>query len=408
MSIMKKIICKASGKKALALILTATLLSQTLIINGFTVGATSENDEDNYLIYSLSNEKPVVINHETALISGSVYSANQLEFTGNGSCMVDDTVNTALTVKDNITCGNISNDKLTIPDYTAMLSDSLLYDDCYSENVALDNMEYDISKGLFTEGSLILDQTTLKNNGYIKAVNNIKYNALSSNKSGYNVFMYSEKGDIYIQGANITLNGIFYAPNGKIEINAKNLTVNGMIIANSVELNGTEVSINKLTDEKILNFEPSFDIKVTGELKENRTVTLDISHNEDIDKLVAEKTVWRISSVDGLNNGAVCVADSDDYFKKDIIIKKQGEYLVEVDISTEYKTYTIKKTISITEDLPPVADFVVDKEFFRTEADGTANIVATDISYSPDADVIQNRKWEVFLILIMMEIFLMK
>ncbi|MEE0265034.1 MAG: RHS repeat-associated core domain-containing protein, partial [Acutalibacteraceae bacterium] len=393
---MKKIICKASGKKALSLILTATLLSQTLIINGFAVGATSENDEDNYLIYSLSEEKPVVINYETAFINGSVHTGNQVEFTGNGSCVVDDTINTELPVSENIIFGNISDEKLTIPDYTDMLVDDLLYDDCYAENVAFDNIEYDISKGLSTEGSLILDQTTLKNNGYIKAANNIKYNALSNNTSGYNVFMYSENGDIYIQGANITLNGIFYAPKGKIEINAKKLTVNGMIIADSVELNGTEVVVNKLTDEEILDYEPAFDINVTGELKENRTVTLDISHNEDIDKLIENETTWRVSSVNGLNNDAVCIADSDNYFKKDIIIKEQGEYLVEVDVATKYKKYKIQKTISITDDLTPVADFIVDKEFFRTEADGTANIVATDISYSPDADVIQNRKWEIF------------
>ncbi len=391
-----KIALKKYMHRYLVFFLFIILLCQILSVNGI-VAAISENEniaiqDEDYLIYT----NDLMINEYSATVNGSVYSSGDTEYTGTQNCIINGTINSYKTIQDNIKYNHALSVNQVIPDLTNQIID-VDYESNYTSNTMLSGEEYNLEESSITvDGDLFLDQITLKNTGYIKASNNIQYNAVNDGENDYTFLLYSENGDITIQGSNIVLNGIIYAPNGKIELNAKNLTINGIIISDRVEFNGTELNINPLANDEILNYQPQLDIQVGGEQKENRKLILDISQNENIAKFVKDQTVWSITALDGSGEQMVFIdEDNSDAYTKELIIKKHGDYLVQVTASSVNQSYTYEKVISITEDIEPVANIVSDDTFFRGLDQNQALIHARDISYSTDFDDIQNRIWTI-------------
>jgi len=271
-----------------------------------------------------------------------------------------------------------------------------LYGTEYNEETVLTEEKLNLENSISVNGDLTLDRTTFENKGYIMADKNIQYDAVNV-EDDYSLFLYSRNGNITIEGTTLNLNGIIFAPKGKIEINAKNVVLNGMIIADSVELNGTNVTLNPLSDNKLLDYKPDIEIMSEGQHKENRKLTLDISQSNELEKIVAENTSWEIVPEFDAEQSLVFIDDDESTdLTKQLIIKKAGTYKVNVTVSTGKKEYTYSKVLNILEDTAPVADFYIDEEtVYRNQPDGSAIITAEDISYSPDGDYIQGREWTV-------------
>lgn len=380
-------------RKTIAVLLSVVLIYQTNI-SVFAASTVNEQaSASDYLIYTTGN-KDLLINEKSATVNGSIYSESGVIFTGNDSCIVN-TVNAKQTISQNIICENNSQ-TVTIPDYTQLLENEVMYSVEYNENSCIAEQKLDLENSINVSGDLILDRTTFENSGYIMADKNIQYDAKNSDDD-YSLFLYSKSGNITVEGTTLNLNGVIYAPQGKVEINAKNVVINGLIIADSVELNGTNITFNPLSDNTLLDYKPDIEIKSEGQHKEKRKLTLDISQNKAVQKIIPEKTTWEIVPEFETEENFIFIDEEEStYLTKQLIIKKAGSYKVNVTVSTGKKEYTFSKTLNIVEDTAPIADFYISEEtILRNQPDGSALITADDVSYSIDGDYIQSREWSV-------------
>ena len=128
---------------------------------------------------------------------------------------------------------------------------------------------------------------------YLLAEETIQYSTNSLNKDGGRIVLYSENGDICINGTDIVINGILAAPNGTVLINANHVTINGRIYAKGVEMSGTYFNINS-SDENMSLIEKEREEKeivkiynVNSEFSEGTAKGIKI---EDDKLFLAEKT----------------------------------------------------------------------------------------------------------------------
>ena len=282
-----------------------------------------------------------------------------------------------------------------MPDYTEKLDNEVFYKTIYDTDTFISDPEYDLTAPMSVNGTLFLDQVILKNKGYIRAADSIKFNAVNDGINDYSVFMYSENGSIQIQGTDLVINGILYAPNGKIELNAKKLTVNGMVIADRVEFNGSELSVNKISSSDYPSFRPNIEIKISGEQKDNRKVSFDISESEDFDRIINDRTEWSITSEYGSSDNIFIDSDSSSASVKNAVIKQAGNYTAKVTVFTDKKSYTYEQKFTIAEDIMPTANIYSEDIFYRTTDTNEAVITVADISYSSDFDDIGSRIWSI-------------
>ncbi|MHB1393095.1 MAG: hypothetical protein ACYCYE_08470, partial [Clostridia bacterium] len=164
----------------------------------------------------------------------------------------------------------------------------------------------------------------------------------------------------------------------------------------SVEV--TVVDSNGLTDTDNIKIEvlppiPTPIITITGDLRENRKVTLSAASSRTPRHfpLDTAKTRWEITPVSGgtaadikyagLLNGSPI---------KDTLYKKAGKYHIKLYVeNTAGLSATAETDITINPDLPPVADFSTPATILRNPKDSNnATAIITNLSYSPDGDLI--------------------
>lgn len=378
--------------KSISLILCFALISNIAVIPA-SAAIDEENIlyDNNYCIFA----NDLMLNDYSARIDGSVYAGDNLQFTGNKNCIINGTLNCSNTDGENIAADNTVSDTESMADYTDQLNNEIFYKTIYDTYTFISGTEYDLNASMFVNGNLFLDQVTLRNKGYIKAADSIKFNAVNDDINDYSVFMYAENGDIYVQGTNLVINGILYAPNVKIELNAKKLTVIGMIIADKIEINGSELSVNKINSNDYPSFRPDIEIKISGEQKENRQVSFDISDSEDFDRIIKNRTEWSITAANGSSDNVFIDSDSSSESAKNAVLKQPGDYIARVTVFTDKKSYTYEQKFSIAEDISPIANIFSEDVFYRTTDNNEAVITAADISYSSDFDDIGSRIWSI-------------
>ncbi|KUK09556.1 MAG: PKD domain containing protein [Caldanaerobacter subterraneus] len=138
----------------------------------------------------------------------------------------------------------------------------------------------------------------------------------------------------------------------------------------------------------------------TGALKENRKVVLDASGSYTSPKypMVWDATEWEITPVSsGLTQNDIKIVPSTDMKTRTVLFKKAGDYRVRVRVKNSVGNYSdwYERTLTVVEDLPPVADFFVMATALRNPSNGNmAKIELIDASYSPDGDKIVQRIWK--------------
>ena len=146
---------------------------------------------------------------------------------------------------------------------------------------------------------------------------------------------------------------------------------------------------------------PELDIAVEGECRVNRKIVVygtTVEGPRNYGRVIANGTVS--ISIVALDDSVFPIPNAlideetecDDY--KEFIVKQAGCYEIELTLVKPEKTKIICKTITVADDLAPIADFGVDGLFYRGP-DGIALISATDLSYSPDGDALATRQWEI-------------
>lgn len=383
-------------KRLVSAALSVTTASQ-LFMAALPASVFAISLNTDYLIYS---DEDITINTNKAVLNGDVFTGDDFSYLGNDTCYVNKTLNAdktsgKLAVKETV---DVRTKK---PDYTSQLQNGVNYKRIFHEDSALiDTQEYDLHESVLAKGKLRINRTAFKGRGYIRAKDDIIYNAVQNDENS-EIFIYSENGDIDLQGTDLTVNGIIYAPNGTVELNAKNLTLNGVIVAKNVEFNGTNLTLNEIKDKStsLIQFGPQLDIKgISEEYKENRLISLDITESFGIDDIDTDSLVWTFTSEDYKNSDCIKIDEkTSTNLKKNLIITKKGTYRVNITgkdkDGNEIKYYDI---IEVREDIAPVASFWKSSDKAVRNADGNSVIELEDTSYSLDGDNIGSRVWSVF------------
>ena len=149
------------------------------------------------------------------------------------------------------------------------------------------------------------------------------------------------------------------------------------------------------------NVEPELEISVVGELKVNRKLTISgtstTGNPSDYETLITGGIPsLHIEPLD-LNIPSSVIFIDDDTSQPDfieLIIKQAGRFEITLNVERFGNTETITKEITIEPDIPPVAYFTLESEFYR-DSSRTATVVIEDASHSLDGDRIAEWEWTV-------------
>lgn len=98
----------------------------------------------------------------------------------------------------------------------------------------------------YTEEDITISSATFTGDVVIVSQGNITYNVDTLNADEEitgKILLYSEEGNITINGTEIEINGILYAPQGRVSINAYNTTINGRIVADKFSYSGSILNV---------------------------------------------------------------------------------------------------------------------------------------------------------------------
>lgn len=216
---------------ALALTTTAAYFPTAALVQAF-----AENEEriqiDNSLI-ALYAKNSIKLNEKSVNVNGGVFSGKELSYTGSSDNFSVSGLNGS--ANDGIEC--------PLPDYTDFINSIEAYDFTYDKDTVLYDSVLDLTvNSVYSEGNLTIDHAELKASGRISAKGDITM-SIAENDELQQTYIMSENGDITIDAANLDFAGVIYAPNGKVRINAKDISLIGAIYADSIEINGTSLTV---------------------------------------------------------------------------------------------------------------------------------------------------------------------
>jgi len=145
-------------------------------------------------------------------------------------------------------------------------------------------------------------------------------------------------------------------------------------------------------------FEPLIDIY--GSFKENRKLSFFVSNSNNLTYYPIDEgsLEWAIIPLDGQGDAVRVDGSLTESSSFDALLKKHGRYKVHVegDISSPYNAIryhgSAEKIITIAEDIPPMANFVVKETEYRDVENGLmTKLVLHDLSRSVDGDRIVQR-----------------
>ena len=98
----------------------------------------------------------------------------------------------------------------------------------------------------YSEDDITINGTDFTGDAVIISQGNITYNVDTLNAEEEitgKILLYSEEGNITINGTKIGICGILYAPQGRVSINAYNTTINGRIVADKFSYSGSILNV---------------------------------------------------------------------------------------------------------------------------------------------------------------------
>lgn len=365
----------------------------------------------NYALFTSGDQTLSLYTFQTN-ITGSVHSNKDFYYQGT-TLSVDGMIETAGNIDLRTSSGKDScrvsskkeqAEKLAMPDITKEVSGYLRENGkVYEKSTDFQSDSIVVDKPIYIEGNAAFNSTHFLGSGIIYARDSVTYNVgdLATPESS-RVFVAAENGNITLNGSDISLNAVLYAPNGCVSINANRVNLNGRIIAKQLCINGTTINISAGPyDLDMLDFlfKPEISIASSGNLKENRKITLDVEEELNTEYIVKEDTVWKITKKGEPEEASGCYVideENSDVFHREMLFTRAGTYEVSVTVTTGKAEHTVTKELIIEKDLEPVAGFTLPAEYFGRDEKGNASIELKDSSYSPDNDVIGQRIWTIY------------
>ena len=349
----------------------------------------------NFVIYS---DDDITVNTHKAVINGNVFTGDSLSYLGEETCYINNSLN-AGRISGQVVALTERDSRTVMPDYIDRLNTRVDYKTAYPGDALIDAQELDATGSISAQGSLHIDRTAFTGSGYIKASGDIRYDAVQ-NSDDTELFIASENGDIIFSGAELTFNGVLYAPKGKIILNCKHLHINGSIIAQNVQINGTDLVMDPLTKagKDLEKLYPQVVIAGAESVhKQNRKIELDISESYGLPELDTDSIQWSFAPTTTGSSGSIRIdEDHSGILHKELIITTPGIYQVVI-TGNDKKGAPVEYTqlLTVEEDIAPVASFTKDSEVIGRDENGQAQITLKDASYSPDGDQIASRVWAV-------------
>ena len=191
----------------------------------------------------------------------------------------------------------------------------------------------------YTDGNLTISSMDFTGDVVIVAKGDIIYNVDSLNigeEFEGRVLLYSEEGNITLNGTKIEINGILYAPNGRVSINAYDTTLNGRIVADKFSYNGS--ILNVMVDPSDLQLVTELpEVKVTASSSEVY-VDVDAYFTIEIPKDNVYEILYR------LNRTSVTVTipeDEEDPIRYDLNTGIAGTYKLEAYVVLTYGEFVL-------------------------------------------------------------------
>ncbi len=210
---------------------------------------SSLGDAFNYVIFSGSKTTSFTLSGSQYDITGSVHTNN--DFYANGSRLIITGACEAMgTISVNGSHIDIphrypNSSYISMPDFSETIKmQAQAAGNYYVGNKTFNGSSIDVNEPIYVEGNITINGSGFKGVGCLLATGTITFNGSSQNISTSDaVCIYSKTGSIYINGSSSTVEGILYAPNGSIVMNGSHQTVNGRVIADRVNMNGSDFTI---------------------------------------------------------------------------------------------------------------------------------------------------------------------
>ncbi|QEH67729.1 RHS repeat-associated core domain-containing protein [Cellulosilyticum sp. WCF-2] len=212
-----------------------------------------EEIELKYALFAAHPSNGLTLSGWKCNVIGDIYTGNDFksqvsELYVTGSI---DTTGSAIIAgwKKEVDAVNEKVESLEMPDLEDAILEAAGECRVYDEGISYIKDQNIIEQAIKVNGDVDISGTTFKGNCTIIAKGNINYNVMSFSGEG-SVCLYSEEGNITINGSQIQVNGLLYAPNGKVTINTYDTTLRGAIYADDILLNGSVLNVTK-SDENI-------------------------------------------------------------------------------------------------------------------------------------------------------------
>ncbi|MGE5329863.1 MAG: pilus assembly protein TadG-related protein [Deltaproteobacteria bacterium] len=220
-----------------------------------------EGNAFGYTLFSGSSTSTLILNGASMDITGSTHSNSN--FIVNGS---DLTITGAAEACGSITTnGNwisigqrLPNSKfIDMPNFSELIkTQAQQAGTAYNGNKTYNGSNIDVDSGMYVNGSVTINGSRFSGEGCILAERDVIFNGSNLNQTSEDaVCIYSKTGNIIINGCGAEFEGIVYAPNGYVIFNGSNQTVRGRVVAKSITINGSNLSvIGGITETNSLPF----------------------------------------------------------------------------------------------------------------------------------------------------------
>ncbi len=314
-----------------------------------------------YAIFASSKTSDFTFNGWKSTIVGDIYTGKDFVYQGSELYM-DGYVRTAGTIKTsgwkiNMTGSEKHIDPLQIPDWSKEIKAKEKVLPAISKSTLTSKDKVVANGYYYTKGDLNINGTDFTGDAVIVAKGNITYNVNSLNSESGRVLLYSENGNITINGTKIGINGIIYAPKGKVSINANEVTLNGRIVADKFSYNGSILNVTADPSDFQL-FAELPDVKVTAS-KKNVNVGDSAYYTIEIPKNNVFEIFYRLN---GSDVTVVLPADEKDPIRYNLDTSVAGSYVLEA--------YVVL----------PYGEFVLDSDTIVVSAKATATPTSTPTS----------------------------